>query len=73
MIKLRECPFCGKSVARFTTVAETESCVYFESCYEPTCTMKAVVCSVNEGGCGASTGYHESEEDARRAWNRREE
>ena len=71
MEKLKECPFCGKKVAKYTTAAELEMCVKDVYCYEADCTMKAVVCGVQDGGCGASTGFFTSEEEAVTAWNRR--
>jgi len=80
MDELRECPFCGKKVAEYATVWECEQCANFQ---EPVCQnyqdwpeecgIHLVVCPSNRGGCGASTGWHISKEDAANAWNRRKE
>ena len=55
--KLKPCPFCGgKDVA-------TMLCGdgYYVVCY-----------SRNKGkGCGSSTGWHETEQEAIEAWNKR--
>jgi len=53
--QLRACPFCGQDVAK---VEEDPYKVY-------------VVCNYHEGGCGATSGYHHSKEEAIEAWNRR--
>ncbi len=47
-----------------------EECEHFEECpaVEP---YVCVVCSINKGGCGASTGYQEGVEKAIAVWNRR--
>lgn len=78
-VTLSPCPFCGKSVAKVTNAAELEECTHFEDekicpLYETweECKMKAVICGVSGGGCGAMTGYFTTEEEAVEAWNRRE-
>lgn len=70
MNKLRECPFCGKQSVEIATCMQLEECAHFEECpaAEPYVCM---VCSINKGGCGASTGYYDSAEKANAAWNRR--
>ena len=78
-IELKPCPHCGKNVAEVTNVKDIEECGKFEStdcpCFsfepDPDCYMKTVVCCVNKGGCGASSGWKESEEEAIKAWNTR--
>ena len=77
-IKLDVCPFCGKSdTLMFTNAADEEACVKAENgdccCdFEPNgCAMVAVVCSVNKGGCGASSGYSTTLKNAAKRWNRR--
>ena len=75
--QLRACPYCGKDVADFATAKEEEECKWFdddERCdayaYNG-CPCKKIVCNAQKGGCGASTGYSWSEEDAVERWNRR--
>ena len=77
--KLEPCPFCGQSVAVFSTVCDCEICANFEQedcpeCYAPgendDC-IHFVVCNANEGGCGAATGWYRDAEEAAKAWNRR--
>lgn len=53
--QLMACPFCDQEVAK---VEEDPYKVY-------------VVCNYHEGGCGATSGYHHSKEEAIEAWNRR--
>lgn len=67
---LLPCPFCGKQIAEIGNCKNMEECEHFEECpaVEP---YVCVVCSINKGGCGASTGYHEGVEKAIAAWNRR--
>lgn len=71
--KLKPCPFCGKSVAEIDDAKELGGCPYYDDCdqaeYEQ-CEMHTVVCNVHKGGCGASSGYYDTVEDAVAAWNR---
>lgn len=77
MINLKPCPFCGNKFVELSNARELEDCMNFEECpecFEPSqssCNLYIVVCSVNEGGCGASSGYHTTAEKAIEAWNRR--
>lgn len=79
MSELKPCPFCGKTVATISDAHETEECFHFESDVCPceefevacSCGMKLIVCGINDGGRGASTGYFNSEEEAINAWNKR--
>lgn len=58
MTKLKPCPFCGS-----TSVDVKDD-------YHPVPNYYAV-CDYNKGGCGASSGYCRTEEEAIEAWNRR--
>lgn len=82
MDDLKPCPFCGSTKApQLSTIWECEMCRNFDledcpECYEPNGSdgcMHIVVCSVNSGGCGASTGWNINKEKAIEAWNRRSE
>lgn len=77
---LKPCPFCGSVTApKLSSVCECEDCANFEledcpECYEPRASdgcIHFVVCSVNHGGCGASSGWNVEELKAIEAWNRR--
>jgi len=67
---LLPCPFCWKQIAEIGNCKNMEECEHFEECpaVEP---YVCVVCSINKGGCGASTGYQDGVEKAIAAWNRR--
>ena len=79
-IKLKPCPFCGAQVAIITTMRDLQECANFEDekciCkqYErpiDDCKYYIVVCNVNAGGCGGSSGYDTTAEKAAEIWNRR--
>lgn len=77
--KMAPCPFCGKDVAVLTDMHDLEECANFEDedcpCeqYEPSgrCGYYTVVCNANKGGCGSSSGYFPTEQQAIQAWNKR--
>lgn len=62
--ELEPCPFCGKTEPVEVKHRETE--VFAFENYD-------VVCDSLNGGCGASSGYRRTEEDAIAAWNTRAE
>lgn len=74
---VKECPFCGKiESVEFANLREEEECNMFdddrcpafESCE---CSGVYVICSVNKGGCGASSGFAWRKDKAVELWNRR--
>lgn len=76
MIELMSCPFCGKNVAEPTNIQNCEMCANFEDedmCpnYEECGYGHFIVCNVNKGGCGASTGWYKTVDEALAAWYRR--
>ena len=63
--KIAVCPFCGETVARVVTYSElTYNEIDDDNSY-------CVCCNYLDGGCGACGGFHDSEEEAIRAWNQR--
>ncbi len=68
-LKLLPCPFCGnKRTPEAISMAELDS-VEDNEWYD---THFTVVCSMYDGGCGASIACnYSSKEDAAEAWNRR--
>ena len=67
---MKQCPFCGNKNIIFDGCRGLEMCNEFEDCHENE--MKSVVCSVNKGGCGASSGFYFTEEQAIEKWNIRD-
>lgn len=75
---LKPCPFCGKQDPMVITDAhELESCANYddENCPAENeggcCGFLTVVCDVTKGGCGATSGYAPTEEEAVEKWNKR--
>lgn len=68
-MELKQCPFCGKLVAEISNCKELEECKNFEECDSGE--YYCVVCDFNNGGCGASGGFRETEEQAIYVWNNR--
>ena len=66
---LKKCPFCGGENVEFDTCKGLEDCPDFTECINPS--YHAVVCNVNKGGCGASSGFYPTKEEAAEKWNRR--
>ena len=67
---LKPCPFCGMDVAIFATCRDLEACASYQRCKSEY--MVLAVCNVNAGGCGASSGFRDTCEQAADAWNGRE-
>lgn len=64
--ELKPCPFCNNAAAPEIITAD-ELCV--GGMTDPD--QRTVVCSALNGGCGATCGYQDSDEEATEAWNRR--
>ena len=69
MKELKSCPSCGGKKLIITNCIELEECNNFEECECNPC--YTVCCDFNQGGCGASGGYYQTESEAIEAWNRR--
>ena len=70
--ELDACPFCGKETSlRFSNCQEMRACEDFRQCKDGH--YLSVVCSLARGGCGASSGFFPTAEEAAAAWNRRPE
>ena len=83
--KLKPCPLCGKSGAVWADAQDLEACENFEGEDCPSletkqvhlgddakgCPYVIIVCDFNKGGCGASSGFRKSVQEAIEAWNRR--
>ncbi len=71
METLKPCPFCGNPYLLVGTVADMEYQDETHEDYEINSHSYVVCCGFNNGGCGSSTGCHESADKAIEAWNRR--
>lgn len=69
--ELDACPFCGKDVVSFINCQEMRACEDFRQCEDGH--YLSVVCSFKNGGCGASSGFFPTAQEAADAWNRRAE
>ena len=70
-IKLKPCPFCGKSdTLTIANCVELEECKNFEGCEFDG--YKTICCDVNKGVCGAAFGYAIDESLIIEKWNMRE-
>lgn len=71
MKKLKPCPFCGnKKAVEIIDSADTEEVDFF--CVEKVESDYHIICNVSKGGCGASSGYADTKDEAIKAWNRRD-
>lgn len=67
---LKPCPHCGSVTApEISNCVDLETCGRFEECAGET--SLCVVCSVHNGGCGASGGFAANEDGAISKWNAR--
>ena len=64
MKELTPCPFCGNE--KLVILDEGCSSEIYENIPN-----YAVCCDFYRGGCGATSRYHRTEEEAIEAWNRR--
>ena len=64
MKKLTPCPFCGNE--KLVILEESTDSEIYENIIN-----YAVCCDFHRGGCGATSGYRISEEEAIEAWNKR--
>lgn len=67
--QLMLCPFCGKEVAGILSQTEMMD----EAGVEPFehAERYTIVCDFTRRGCGATCGFHDTEEDAINRWNSR--
>ena len=63
MKELKPCPFCGGQNIEVLKESQSLDDLTFHFC--------ALVCNWNKGGCGASSGYYPTVEEAIEARNRR--
>ena len=67
---LKPCPFCGKTEIVVLDANEIEESDADSERWVPD-PCYAAVCSFNEQGCGATSGYRETPELAAEVWNQR--
>ena len=61
---LKPCPFCGNKAVKVCSSEEINGEGFSAKSY-------AVLCSISDGGCGASGGYKDTREEAVANWNQR--
>lgn len=70
--ELKPCPFCKSQKApELSSCIDVEACVDFEACESDG--VFCICCDINKGGCGASSGFRFTKEEAIEAWNTRAE
>lgn len=62
--KLKPCPFCGGE--KVVVLEEGGNSEIFENIRN-----YIICCDFNNGGCGATSGFRRTEEEAIEAWNKR--
>ena len=71
---LKPCPFCGEDTSVFCmSAAQIEMLDEDDPNYDNAVFEFAVCCDFHLGGCGATSGYRDTAEEAVEAWNRRTE
>lgn len=63
------CPFCGNSNIVLTVCSDTMC--DDKDCAGCRCRTYAVCCNLHDGGCGATSGYRQTPEEAIEAWEMR--
>lgn len=66
---MKPCPFCGNAYPIFANCMEMQICEDFRSCGDGH--YFTAICSFKNKGCGASTGFYPTKEEAAAAWNER--
>lgn len=67
-VKLKPCPFCGNRKA--PTIMDQNQALWADPDYDGDLSI-VVCCATRKFGCGASTGFCDTSEQAVQAWNRR--
>lgn len=71
-MKLKPCPFCGEDMSVFCySAAQIGMLDEDDPNYDNAVFEFAVCCDFHLGGCGATSGYRDTAEEAVEAWNRR--
>ena len=69
--EFKPCPFCSKTDSLvIESCVDLQDCKNYDKCDEEY-SYRAVICSFNRGGCGASGGFAKTREEAIAKWNRR--
>lgn len=68
-IKLKPCPFCGSITA--PTVMNQNEAQWLDNDIDEEDLGMVVCCATRKHGCGASTGFCDTAEQAAKAWNKR--
>ena len=71
MTELKPCPFCGKTNLFVGTEEEIELQDEEDENYRVNSHTYCVCCDMHKGGCGASSGFRFTVDEAIEAWNRR--